>query len=175
VGPTSIYNPFFPTSTLCYKSPEPPFFDLFSATRSWYLHLHIHIPWVIICTWPQRGIFLTSCSSMHAHVQFYQIVVIIRCCSRQVFGFHVCRYLFYKIIAPSGICSTLACNYSLYKSIAYPSHTLWNLPLGSLHPALQYLYLCCIWVLSPDSILPHMIFPIHSSPSKLDTHVDFTH
>jgi hypothetical protein len=49
---------------------------------------------------------------------------IIRYCSRRVFGFHVCRYLFNKLTTPSGICSTLACNYSLCKSIAYPSHTL---------------------------------------------------
>jgi hypothetical protein len=76
VGPTTIYSPFFQTSTLSYRSSESLFSDLSSATGSGSRHLHSHIPWVTICTRPRGSIFLTSRPGMHAHVQNYQITVI---------------------------------------------------------------------------------------------------
>jgi hypothetical protein len=65
--------------------------------------------------------YTCSCSVLSNNCYMF---FIIKYCSCRVFLFHVCRYLFRNLTTPSGICSTLACNYSLCKSIASPSHTL---------------------------------------------------
>jgi hypothetical protein len=55
--------------------------------------------------------YACSCSKLSDSCYMF---FIIRYCSRRVFGFYVCRYLVITNDAtPSGICSTLACNYSL--------------------------------------------------------------
>jgi hypothetical protein len=63
-------------------------------------------------------IFSTTCPGMHAHVQNYQIMAI---CSLSLDIVHVrysvlmcaCTWSSQTNASPLGICSTLACNYSL--------------------------------------------------------------
>jgi hypothetical protein len=112
-----------------------------SVTGAQSLHFPIHSqPWdpgptIYTFTFPgsssalgPRGAFFSRHVQVHAHFQFYQIVVI---CSLSSDIVHVGYLVFMcagtcstRLQIPSGICSTLACNYSLCKSIAYPSHTL---------------------------------------------------
>ena len=103
VGPTTIYSPFFQTSTLSYRMLEPLFSDPFSAMGSKSHHLHIHIPRVFIWTWPRRRIFCMSHSSTHSHVQNYQITTIFSLSSYIV---HV-RYLVFMC---TGTFSSKQCN-----------------------------------------------------------------
>jgi hypothetical protein len=125
VGPTSIYRPFFQTSTHHSGSPQCPFLDLSSATGSTSHHLHHNNPWASFNPKPLGRHFFTliryayTCSHLSntcSQIRFSSDIVHVGYLVFMCAG----TWSSYIDTTPSGIYSALESSHPLCIALTFP-------------------------------------------------------